>query len=103
MLHSEIIEHRRWSRVAEGNRDNRKRTEASNAKAKENEEAEESEDGSETDENGKVTTPFGVLNAKANKNYKRDSRRQKGNKIRLVKKTGKAKMGRCSVDLGSHA
>ena len=89
MLHSEIIDHRRWARGQYGSNSKKRRTSAAEEKAKEKEERESMNDKSGTDDEEKVTKKFGVLTAKARKNYKKDCMRYNRSKIRLVKKQAK--------------
>ena len=84
MLHSEIIDHRRWAKRQYGidSKERKRTTEKKEAEEKaKNEEAE-----SEADDDDNVAKRFGVLTAKARKDYARDRRKHSRNKVRLVKK-----------------
>jgi len=87
MLHSEIIDHRRWAYLKKRSESKDEKQPGKTVEAKGRAEGEETE--GETEEEGNASGKFGVLTAKARKYFARDCRRHGRNKIRLVKKQAK--------------
>lgn len=72
MLHSEIIDHRRWVRGQYGSSSEERRNASANKEAEESEKNKDTESG--TDDEEEVTNRFGVLTAKAREDYTADVR-----------------------------
>ena len=89
MLHSEIVDHRRWAKRQYGSNSTERKRATEKKEAEEKAKNDEAE--SETDDGDDVTKRFGVFIAKARKDYARDCRKHSRNEVRLVKKQAKEK------------
>ena len=102
MIHSEIIDHRRWLRISEGSNLKRRKTETAKAEAMKIEEADESDYDKVTDEEGEVKKKFGVLTAKARINYEKKLQKAESKQAKTSKEASQTKMGSCRIVLRSY-
>ena len=109
MLHSEIVERRRWAKITEC-RSEKKRKTGGKAEAKKersedsNSESEEEEEEEEQEQHERAKgkkEDFSILTVKACANYKRDCKEAKWAKLRKVKKQAKQRWAAAAAGSGA--